>query len=112
MLNLFRKNNASIVAQLFKGGMDADAIVPGPKTKHKPERDLIGIQASTQRLTFMASTSDYEETLDLPYHLLHHYGEMTMNSRLIDSHIYIMKKWIVDFLIHVSHLCSGSSNFS
>lgn len=35
MLNCFRKNNASIVAQLFKAGMEADTIVPGPKTKHK-----------------------------------------------------------------------------
>lgn len=36
MLNQFHRNNASIVAQLFKGGIEADAIVPGPKTKHKP----------------------------------------------------------------------------
>lgn len=63
------------------------------------ERDLIGVQPGTQRLTFLASTSDYEETLDLPYHLLHRYGHMVMNSRLIDSHIYIMKKWIVEFLV-------------
>lgn len=35
LLNCFRKNNASIVVQLFKGGLDADAIVPGPKAKHK-----------------------------------------------------------------------------
>lgn len=35
MLNLFRQNDASIVTQLFKGGLEADAIVPGPKTKHK-----------------------------------------------------------------------------
>lgn len=35
MLNTFRQNKASIVTQLFKGGLDADTIVPGPKTKHK-----------------------------------------------------------------------------
>lgn len=35
MLNQFRQNNASIVAQLFKGGLEAETIVPGPKTKHK-----------------------------------------------------------------------------
>lgn len=35
MLNEFRKNSASIVTQLFKSGLDADTIVPGPKTKHK-----------------------------------------------------------------------------
>lgn len=35
MLDHFRKNSASIVTQLFKGGLEADTIVPGPKTKHK-----------------------------------------------------------------------------
>lgn len=35
MLNYFLKNNASIVTQLFKGGMEADVVVPGPKTKQK-----------------------------------------------------------------------------
>lgn len=50
----------------------------------------------------MASTSDFEEELNLSYHLLHHYGHTIMHSRLIDSHIYIMKKWIVDFLNRVS----------
>lgn len=35
MLDLFRKNNASIVMQLFKGGLEADVVVPGPKAKHK-----------------------------------------------------------------------------
>lgn len=98
MLDLFRKNDASIVMQLFKGGMEADVVVPGPKAKHKQDRDLIGIQPNTQRLTFLASSSDFEETLNLPYNLLHRYGKISMHSRLTDSHIYIMKKWIVDFL--------------
>lgn len=35
LFNCFRKNNASVVMQLFKGGMDVDAVVPGPKAKHK-----------------------------------------------------------------------------
>lgn len=35
MLNYFRQYNAAVVAQLFKGGIEADVVVPGPKTKHK-----------------------------------------------------------------------------
>lgn len=38
MLNQFRQYNAAIVSQLFKSGIEADAIVPGPKTKHKQGR--------------------------------------------------------------------------
>lgn len=130
MVNEFRKNSASIVTQLFKNGLDADTIVPGPKTKHKQgeidqsthnfneyqyhwsivlgylERDLIGIQPHTNRLTFLASASDFEETLDLPYHLLHRYGHIVMHTQAIDSHIYILKKWIVDFL-HMVIIVAG-----
>lgn len=65
------------------------------------DRDLIGIQPKTQRMTFLASTSDFEETLDLPYHLLHRYGQITMQSQLVDSHIYIMKRWIIDYMTQV-----------
>lgn len=35
MLNCFRQNNASVVAQLFKAGLEADTVMPGPKMKHK-----------------------------------------------------------------------------
>lgn len=44
MLNNYRQNNASIVAQLFKSGIEADAVVPGPKAKYKH-----GMNSSTQR---------------------------------------------------------------
>lgn len=72
------------------------------------DRDLIGIQPNTQRLTFMASTSDYDEELNLSYHLLHHYGNIVMHSRMVDSHIYVMKKWIIDFIsqVRVSNHCN------
>lgn len=35
LFNYFRQNNASVVLQLFKTGIEQDAVVPGPKTKHK-----------------------------------------------------------------------------
>lgn len=121
LLNSFRRNDASLVVQLFKGGMEADAVVPGPKAKHKQginipfgfninslrkcllsDRDLIGIQSDTQRLTFLASMSDFEETVRLSQTLLQRYGHFTMHSRLVDSHIYVLKKWIVDYLYKVN----------
>lgn len=68
------------------------------KTTKTLERDLIGIQPHTNRLTFLASASDFDETLDLPYHLLHRYGHIVIHTQAIDSHIYILKKWIVEFL--------------
>lgn len=62
---------------------------------------MIGVQKDTKRLSFLASTSDFEETIKLPYHLLHRYGDIVMHSRLVDSHIYVINKWIIEFLSHV-----------
>lgn len=95
---MFRQHDASVAALFLKGGAEADTVVPGPKTKHKPERDLIGIHEDTQRLLFLASTSDFEESMSLPGHLLRKNGSVCIHSRLVDSHIYVLKKWIVDFL--------------
>ena len=65
------------------------------------ERDLIGIHEDTKRLLFLASTSDFEETMSLPGHLLRKNESICIHSRLVDAHIYIIKKWIVNFLSKV-----------
>lgn len=46
MLNHFRQNKASIVTQMFKCGLDADTIVPGPKAKHKQGKEKMLINLS------------------------------------------------------------------
>lgn len=101
VLNMFRKNDASVVS-LFINGSAADGssgiVVPGPKTKHKQERDLVGINPVNDRLLFLASTSDFEESMALPAHLLRSHGKVVIHSGLVDAHIYLVKKWVVDYL--------------
>ena len=97
VLNMFRMNDASVVSLFFKGSA-ADVVIPGEKTKQKQERDLVGINQENDRLLFLASTSDFEKTMSLPAHLLRSHGKITIHSGLVDSHIYIVKKWVVDFL--------------
>ncbi len=65
------------------------------------ERDLIGIHEPSERLLLLSSTSDYEETLSLSGHLLRNKEQICIHTRLCDAHVYILKKWIVDFLIQV-----------
>lgn len=85
-------------ALLFKSGFESDFTLPGPKTKQKLERDLIGIHPDSQRLLFLAAISDFEEVMTINAHLLRKNGKITIHSRLTDSHIYVMKKWVLDFL--------------
>lgn len=98
VLNMFRKNDASIVSLFINGSADNSIIIPGPKAKHKQERDLVGINSENDQLLFLASTSDFEEFMALPAHLLRSHGKISIHSGLVDSHIYLVKKWIVDYL--------------
>lgn len=98
-MNSFREHNASFVSLLLPGGQEKGAVVPGPKTKYKPERDLIGIHPETNRFLFFAAVSDFEERLNLPGHLLRKHGRITIHSRLLDGHVYLLRKWVVDFLV-------------
>lgn len=99
VLNMFRKNDASVVSLFINGSsVDSSITIPGPKMKHKQERDLVGINPINDRLLFLASTSDFEDTMTLPAHLLRSHGKIVIHSGLVDSHVYLIKKWVVDFL--------------
>ncbi|XP_058125781.1 translation initiation factor eIF-2B subunit gamma [Anopheles ziemanni] len=98
LLSKFRERDASIQLLFVEGGQDQDVTIPGPKSKYKAEKDLIGYDQATSKVLFMASASDFEETVKLPGHLLRENPEMTISSSLLDAHIYIMKKWVVEYL--------------
>uniref|UniRef100_A0A336MTR2 Translation initiation factor eIF2B subunit gamma n=1 Tax=Culicoides sonorensis TaxID=179676 RepID=A0A336MTR2_CULSO len=97
LINKFRQHDATLVALLMKG-CDDDAIVPGQKSKEKPERDLILTNLNTNRLIFSASLSDFEEQVSLPGHLFRGNGKVQIDSRLLDAHVYIIKRWVLEFL--------------
>ncbi|KAF5287809.1 hypothetical protein FQR65_LT12177 [Abscondita terminalis] len=97
-LNMFRMHNASLCALLLNPSMEQVA-APGPKIKYKPERDLIGIDAQTKRLVFLASASDFEGSVSLPKALIRKHTNITMHSTLMDSHVYVLKNWIIEYLV-------------
>ncbi|XP_076292004.1 eukaryotic translation initiation factor 2B subunit gamma isoform X2 [Lasioglossum baleicum] len=103
VLNLYRKHNASIVALMLpvpKLPPSDDFVTPGPKNKQMPETDLIGIDNETGRLVFLASASDFEETINISQMLLKKCISFTIHSKLLDAHLYVMSKWVLDYLVH------------
>lgn len=123
VLNVYRNNNASLVSLYFSSPKEEQCVftVPGPKSKNKlgtilnininvlntklilinyfTERDIIGYDSNTSRLLLMASASDYEETMPLSSSLLHKCSNLTLCSKLLDSHMYVMKHWLVNYLL-------------
>lgn len=98
-INKFRAENATLVSLMLASGQDADlSVLPGPKPKDKPDRDIILTQPVTERFLYMASMNDFEGEIQFPGHLLRSNGKCEAETKLLDAHVYIMKKWVLDFL--------------
>lgn len=99
VLNLHRKYDATLTSLFFNNGPEEWIELPGPKSKSKPDRDLVCIDKETQRLVFLASASDYEENVTLPRLLIKRFDSLSIFSRLLDAHVYVIKNWVVDYLV-------------
>ncbi|KAH8348041.1 hypothetical protein KR084_003415 [Drosophila pseudotakahashii] len=111
LINKFREHDAALALLLFPSGFESDVVMPGPKSKHKPERDVIGIHAATQRLAFVSAASDCEETLNIHRHLLKNRGRLDVYSRLVDAHVYVLKKWVIDYLRRKENISTFKGEF-
>ncbi|XP_012256048.2 translation initiation factor eIF-2B subunit gamma [Athalia rosae] len=100
MLDSYRTHSASITALLLQVPTLPDKFVtPGPKSKQKPETDLIGVDNETDRLVFLASASDFEESINISKKLYRKHTDFNIHSKLLDAHLYIIRKWILDYLV-------------
>ncbi|XP_052738441.1 translation initiation factor eIF-2B subunit gamma [Bicyclus anynana] len=99
VLNLYRKHDAALATLFFNNGPEEWIELPGLKSKVKPDRDLVCIDKETERLVFLASASDFEENITIPRMLMKKYRSITMFSRLLDAHVYVMKNWVISYLV-------------
>ncbi|KAH8394793.1 hypothetical protein KR222_006032 [Zaprionus bogoriensis] len=111
LINKFRADDAALALLLFKSGFESDVVMPGPKTKHKPERDMIGIHPATQRLAFVFAASDCEDTLNIQRHLLKNKGQLDVYGRLMDAHVYVLKKWVINYLQRKENISTFKGEF-
>lgn len=101
VLDVFRRHDAAISALFFHTDNTSSTLpTPGPKSKDKTERDIVGVDPATSRLVFLASASDYEETMELSTVLLRKHGRIRLYSKLLDAHFYVIKQWLCQFLSH------------
>ncbi|XP_059613396.1 translation initiation factor eIF-2B subunit gamma [Phlebotomus argentipes] len=104
LVAMFDQNDATLATLFFDAEEQPAVQIPGPKsTKHVNERELVGVHLATNRLLFAGYFSDYEESFDVSGRLLRRFGRLCMYTRILDSHIYVMKRWVVDFLANSRH---------
>lgn len=98
--NVYRTYDASVAMFLCKiPEQHADIPVPGPKTKPRSEKDFIGLDEKGQRVLFMMSEADLEdESFTLKRSILKKHPFLNIRSNLTDCHLYMIKKWVVDFV--------------
>ncbi|KAL1117578.1 hypothetical protein AAG570_003893 [Ranatra chinensis] len=101
LFDLYRKHDAAYAALFVQNKTSVQTLAtPGPKMKDKPERDFVGINGATSRLVFIGSASDYEEVVPMSRkNLIKRYGRITIHSKLMDAHLYIIKKWLCEYLV-------------
>lgn len=106
VLNLHRRHDAALTTLFFNNGPEEWIQLPGIKEKNKTDTDFVCIDKETQRLVFLASASDYEDTVTLPRVLTKKFSSISFYSRLLDAHVYVMKRWVVDFIVEVDKFTS------
>jgi len=74
------------------------ATVPGHKAKPKLEKDFVGLDPHTSRLVSITSEADLDTSLNIRRSVLKRYPNILLHSKLMDAHLYVMKKWVVDFI--------------
>jgi len=86
-----------------------EAVAPGPKTKRKGmtgDRDFVGLEpkesstsTTTSRLLFLANEADVEDdVVSFKKSLFKRHPRMLMRSKILDGHLYLMKRWVLDLL--------------
>jgi len=63
------------------------------------QRDFIAVDEQNQRLLFLNNEADIEsESISIKKSLLRKYPHMKISTHLIDAHVYILKKWVIDYM--------------
>jgi len=99
--DLHNVHSSSLTALFAHSTLDLKQVeVPGPKVKAKKERDIIGIDhCNNNQLCYFKSEADLEDgAVTLNRKTLYEHPKITMYNNLLDAHLYIIEKWVCDFI--------------
>jgi len=99
LTDIHRLNSSAFTATLAQPLESlGDSVIPGAKsTKYKKERDLVGL--SDGRLCLFTAEADVEDFVKMKSKVLATHPRITVHSGLQDSHMYLMQRWICDYII-------------
>jgi len=98
LVDKHRINRSALTAMLAVESADMKSVtVPGPKTKFKRDKDLIGLSGDS--LCLFTAEADVEEEVSLSRKILRTHPKIIVHSDLLDAHVYLMQKWVADYVV-------------
>ncbi|KAI8813092.1 nucleotide-diphospho-sugar transferase [Cladochytrium replicatum] len=95
ILDTHRVINPTASALLYEAVKNDDA----PKPKDEDDGQFIGIDHTSCRLVYMKSKDDVADELPLRTSLLRRFPLLNIHTQLKDGHLYIFKRWVIDYLV-------------
>lgn len=102
-VNEFRQNSPSLLALTCRGNVASVTRCYG--SKNRLEKDIIGLD-SNKRIVIFNSESDFEKNVTLTCKELDACPEFTLHNNLLDGHVYLMKKCILDHFLKEESISS------
>lgn len=96
--DLHRTYDSTVTMLLAPAPDTTDMASPGGKAGRKIERDIVGLKEDGSRVLFLSSEADFEECISFRKSFFKKHPNVTMKTKLLDGHLYIMKSWVLDIL--------------
>ena len=97
LADVFRTHNSTTAILLSPEPItEQESSSKSSKGSHR-ERDIIGLNKFSQ-LLFFCSEADLVDNLTLSRGMLKQNPHIQFHTDLLDGHLYLMKKWVLDYL--------------
>ena len=97
LADVFRTHNSTTAILLSPEPItEQESSSKSSKGSHR-ERDIIGLNEFSQ-LLFFCSEADLVDNLTLSRGMLKQSPHIQFHTDLLDGHLYLMKKWVLDYL--------------
>ncbi|XP_076440896.1 translation initiation factor eIF2B subunit gamma-like [Babylonia areolata] len=103
VFSLFHKTDASVTMLLSSIKESRDLPIPGlDKAKQEKEkranRDVFGISEDSGRVIIMEGMNKAEDDTELDPKIFLKYPKVRVRTTMTDCHLYIFKRWVIDYL--------------
>ncbi|EDV23090.1 uncharacterized protein TRIADDRAFT_58011 [Trichoplax adhaerens] len=103
LANIHRIRDSDLTAFMYTRDDSSNEAEGKNKKKKKKEAtsqcDFVGVSEKDSRLVFLSTAVDVHKDLAIKRNLFMKYPRVLLRTDLIDAHLYLVKKWILDFLI-------------